>query len=86
VRPSELTRQGRRRQGPLPLGSTDELYRDYQTGSGADPSPDERGLYEKLCLECLQSGLSWALILREARRDQGRLRRLLPGRGRSIRT
>jgi DNA-3-methyladenine glycosylase I len=26
---------------------------------------DERGLYEKLCLECLQSGLSWALILRK---------------------
>ena len=26
---------------------------------------DESGLYEKLCLECLQSGLSWALILRK---------------------
>ena len=26
---------------------------------------DERGLYERLCLELLQSGLSWALILRK---------------------
>ena len=26
---------------------------------------DERGLYEKLCLEALQSGLSWSLILRK---------------------
>jgi DNA-3-methyladenine glycosylase I len=26
---------------------------------------DERGLYERLCLELLQSGLSWSLILRK---------------------
>jgi DNA-3-methyladenine glycosylase I len=26
---------------------------------------DERGLYERLCLELMQSGLSWALILRK---------------------
>ena len=26
---------------------------------------DEQGLYERLCLELLQSGLSWALILRK---------------------
>jgi DNA-3-methyladenine glycosylase I len=46
-------------------GSTDELYRDYHDREWGRPVADERGLYEKLCLECLQSGLSWALILRK---------------------
>jgi len=46
-------------------GSTDELYRAYHDDEWGRPVTDERGLYEKLCLECLQSGLSWALILRK---------------------
>jgi DNA-3-methyladenine glycosylase I len=46
-------------------GSTDELYRAYHDREWGLPVTDERGLYEKLCLECLQSGLSWALILRK---------------------
>jgi len=46
-------------------GSTDERYRDYHDTEWGRPVSDERGLYEKLCLECLQSGLSWALILRK---------------------
>jgi DNA-3-methyladenine glycosylase I len=46
-------------------GSTDELYRAYHDGEWGRPVTDERGLYEKLCLEGLQSGLSWALILRK---------------------
>jgi DNA-3-methyladenine glycosylase I len=46
-------------------GSTDELYRDYHDKEWGRPVTDEGGLYEKLCLECLQSGLSWALILRK---------------------
>jgi DNA-3-methyladenine glycosylase I len=46
-------------------GSTDERYRDYHDTEWARPVTDERGLYERLCLECLQSGLSWALILRK---------------------
>jgi DNA-3-methyladenine glycosylase I len=46
-------------------GSTDERYRDYHDTEWGRPVTDERGLYEKLCLECLQSGLSWALILRK---------------------
>ena len=46
-------------------GSTDELYRSYHDGEWGRPVTDERGLYEKLCLACLQSGLSWALILRK---------------------
>src|SRR5881394_1499967 len=46
-------------------GSTDERYSDYHDSEWGRPVTDERGLYEKLCLECLQSGLSWALILRK---------------------
>src|SRR6266487_3626903 len=46
-------------------GSTDERYRDYHDKEWGRPVTEERGLYEKLCLECLQSGLSWALILRK---------------------
>jgi DNA-3-methyladenine glycosylase I len=46
-------------------GSTDELYRAYHDKEWGRPVTEERGLYEKLCLECLQSGLSWALILRK---------------------
>src|SRR3982751_3535535 len=46
-------------------GSTDDLYRAYHDAEWGRPVTDEQGLYEKLCLECLQSGLSWALILRK---------------------
>lgn len=46
-------------------GSTDERYRAYHDREWGRPVTDERGLYEKLSLECLQSGLSWALILRK---------------------
>jgi DNA-3-methyladenine glycosylase I len=46
-------------------GSTDDLYRAYHDTEWGRPVTDERGLYEKLCLECLQGGLSWALILRK---------------------
>jgi DNA-3-methyladenine glycosylase I len=46
-------------------GSTDDLYRDNHDREWGWPVTDVRGLYEKLCLESLQSGLSWALILRK---------------------
>jgi DNA-3-methyladenine glycosylase I len=46
-------------------GAGDERYRDYHDAEWGRPVTDERALYEKLCLECLQSGLSWALILRK---------------------
>ena len=45
--------------------TTDPLYVAYHDDEWGRPVTDERGLYEKLCLECLQSGLSWALILRK---------------------
>jgi DNA-3-methyladenine glycosylase I len=46
-------------------GAGDDRYRDYHDTEWGRPVLDERGLYERLCLECLQSGLSWALILRK---------------------
>jgi DNA-3-methyladenine glycosylase I len=46
-------------------GAGDDLYRSYHDDEWGRPVTDERGLYEKLSLECLQSGLSWALILRK---------------------
>jgi len=46
-------------------GAGDEAYRRYHDTEWGRPVRDERGLYEKLCLECLQSGLSWSLILRK---------------------
>jgi DNA-3-methyladenine glycosylase I len=46
-------------------GASDARYRDYHDTEWGRPITDERGLYERLCLECLQSGLSWALILRK---------------------
>jgi DNA-3-methyladenine glycosylase I len=46
-------------------GAGDDAYRAYHDAEWGRPVTDERGLYEKLCLECLQSGLSWALILRK---------------------
>ncbi|MGN6430576.1 MAG: DNA-3-methyladenine glycosylase I [Gaiellaceae bacterium] len=46
-------------------GSTDERYRDYHDSEWGLPVTDERGLFEFLSLEGMQSGLSWALILRK---------------------
>jgi DNA-3-methyladenine glycosylase I len=46
-------------------GSTDERYRDYHDTEWGRPVTDERGLFERLSLEAMQSGLSWALILRK---------------------
>jgi DNA-3-methyladenine glycosylase I len=46
-------------------GASDARYRDYHDTEWGRPVTDERGLFERLCLECLQSGLSFALILRK---------------------
>jgi DNA-3-methyladenine glycosylase I len=46
-------------------GDSDDRYRDYHDTEWGRPVLDERGLYERLSLELLQSGLSWALILRK---------------------
>jgi DNA-3-methyladenine glycosylase I len=46
-------------------GDSDDRYRAYHDTEWGKPVLDERGLYERLCLELLQSGLSWSLILRK---------------------
>jgi DNA-3-methyladenine glycosylase I len=45
--------------------SPDEAYNRYHDEEWGWPVVDERGLYEKLCLEGFQSGLSWLTILRK---------------------
>jgi DNA-3-methyladenine glycosylase I len=43
----------------------DELYRTYHDREWGNPTGDDRRLFEKLCLEGFQSGLSWLTILRK---------------------
>ena len=45
--------------------SSDPLYVAYHDEEWGRPVRDERGLYERLCLEGFQSGLSWLTILRK---------------------
>ena len=45
--------------------TSDPLYRAYHDEEWGRPVLDERGLYERLCLEGFQSGLSWLTILRK---------------------
>ena len=43
----------------------DELYRAYHDEEWGFPQRDDRRLFEKLCLEDFQSGLSWLTILKK---------------------
>jgi DNA-3-methyladenine glycosylase I len=45
--------------------STDPAYNRYHDEEWGRPVVDERGLYERFCLEGFQSGLSWLTILRK---------------------
>ena len=45
--------------------SSDPLYNAYHDEEWGLPVLDERGLYERFCLEGFQSGLSWLTILRK---------------------
>jgi DNA-3-methyladenine glycosylase I len=45
--------------------ASDPLYVAYHDEEWGRPVTDERGLYERLCLEGFQSGLSWLTILRK---------------------
>ena len=42
-----------------------ELLRDYYDHEWGRPVTDERGLFERICLEGFQAGLSWETILRK---------------------
>jgi DNA-3-methyladenine glycosylase I len=44
--------------------STDDLFA-YHNDEWGRPVRDDRGLFERLCLEAFQSGLSWLTILRK---------------------
>jgi DNA-3-methyladenine glycosylase I len=49
------------------FGDGDPLYEAYHDDEWGRPVTTERGLFEKVCLEGFQAGLSWSLVLR--RRD-----------------
>jgi DNA-3-methyladenine glycosylase I len=49
------------------FGDGDPLYEAYHDEEWGRPVVGEQGVFERLCLEAQQSGLSWRLIL--ARRD-----------------
>jgi DNA-3-methyladenine glycosylase I len=51
--------------GEICFGAGDALYERYHDQEWGRPVRDERGLYEKLCLEAFQSGLAWITILRK---------------------
>jgi DNA-3-methyladenine glycosylase I len=44
---------------------SEDLYRRYHDTEWGRPVADDRRLFEKLCLEGFQSGLSWITILRK---------------------
>jgi DNA-3-methyladenine glycosylase I len=46
-------------------GSGSDEYRSYHDAEWGFPVTDDRRLFEKLCLEGFQSGLSWLTILRK---------------------
>jgi DNA-3-methyladenine glycosylase I len=46
-------------------GDSDPLYRPYHDREWGRPVDDDVRLFEKLCLEGFQSGLSWLTILRK---------------------
>ena len=46
-------------------GQADELYRHYHDHEWGRPVADDIRLFEKICLEGFQSGLSWLTILRK---------------------
>ena len=44
---------------------SDEVLRTYYDTEWGMPITDEQGIYERLCLESFQAGLSWLTILRK---------------------
>ena len=48
----------------LPVGRLQPLMRDYHDEEWGRPVHDDQRLFEMLCLEGAQAGLSWDTILR----------------------
>src|SRR5215471_16494770 len=57
--------QGPDRQVRCSWCSGDPAYVDYHDTEWGRPTRDDRALFEKICLEGFQSGLSWLTILRK---------------------
>ncbi len=56
------------------FGADDPLYRRYhdeEWGRHVPDSPDERAMFERLCLEGFQAGLSWLTVLRKREAFRG---------------
>ena len=47
------------------FGEGDPLYEGYHDGEWGRPVRTEQGLYERICLEGFQAGLSWITVLRK---------------------
>lgn len=52
-------------QGRCSWAGSDALYQSYHDREWGRPVADDRRLFEKICLEGFQSGLSWLTILRK---------------------
>lgn len=48
-----------------PWSGTDALYQHYHDTEWGVPKANDRALFEKLCLEGFQAGLSWITVLRK---------------------
>jgi DNA-3-methyladenine glycosylase I len=62
------------------FGEGDPLYANYHDREWGRPVTDERGLFERLCLEAFQSGLSWAIVLRKRSSIRAAFRNFDPDR------
>jgi len=58
----------------------DELYRAYHDEEWGRPVTDDRRLFEKICLEGFQSGLSWLTILKKRENFRRAFRDFEPAR------
>ena len=63
----------------------DPLYRPYHDDEWGHPVDDDRRLFEKLCLEGFQSGLSWLTILRKRDNFRAAFDGFDPAEGRPLR-
>ena len=63
----------------------DPLYRPYHDDEWGHPVDDDRRLFEKLCLEGFQSGLSWLTILRKRENFRRAFDGFDPAEGRPLR-
>lgn len=57
-----------------------DLYRDYHDTEWGVPSRDPRHLFEMICLEGAQAGLSWWTVLQKRERYREVFHRFEPGR------